>query len=375
MLASLLVQVAHDLDGRAPTAFFQDATGIGRMTIQRGKLYQSIHSLPDEAKEQIGPLLLRLMKRRSLSESDYPQQIAQAPEGIGALMAYALGVLDDHASSATRELCQQLDEADRRLRAPSDTDVASFVAELEPDAPLGPRYCAYLGVSGLRRPDLNLSEAENALFYLALTRRAHMAMAFLAAIDHEMRRKSEDLEGLSAFADTACLGVLLAYPLEAGQRRVRPNDPVARLVDFVGAIGHHSRTGDWPRSRPSLVTMGDQVERSGLVAGDAANFVGDLRSGKRPMTRTNFRQLVGSQINTDRTTQARLTRAAEELEPFLVAAHLFSQLMPKHPDFPGHLDRQGWRDSYLIWWARLAHRYPPRPASSGHQPPQWLLDS
>ena len=50
MLASLLVQVAHDLDGRAPTAFFQDATGIGRMTIQRGKLYQSVHSLPDEAK-------------------------------------------------------------------------------------------------------------------------------------------------------------------------------------------------------------------------------------------------------------------------------------------------------------------------------------
>lgn len=53
MLASLLVQVAHDLDGRAPTAFFQDATGIGRMTIQRGKLYQSVHSLPDEAKVRI----------------------------------------------------------------------------------------------------------------------------------------------------------------------------------------------------------------------------------------------------------------------------------------------------------------------------------
>ena len=373
MLTSLLVQAAHDIDGRAPTAFFQATTGVGRGMIQRGKLSQELHALPDEVRAQIGPLLLRLMKRRSLSELDYQQHAAQAPEGISALLAYALGILDEHASAATRELCQQLDEADRRLRAPCDTDVAGFVAELKPEAPLGPRYSSYLNVSGLKRPDLGLSEVENALFYVAQTRRAHMAMAFLAAIDHELVRKNNDTWGLNTLADTARFGALLAYPLETGQRRVRPNDPVARLVDFVGAVGHYTRKGDWPRSRPSLINMGAQAERSGLVSGDAASYVGDLRSGKRPMTRTNFQQLLSSQIKTTHTRQELLTRAGDELEPFLVAAHLFSQLMPKHPDATGHLDRQGWRDSYLIWWARLACRYPPQPASSGNQPPDWLV--
>lgn len=120
--------------------------------------------------------------------------------------------------------------------------------------------------------------------------------------------------------------------------------------------------------------MGAQAELSRAVAGDGARFVQALRSGKHPMTRRAFRTLIHSQFWTPDTPASLLDDAADLLEPYLVAAHLLTLLMPDHFNAKGHLDRTGWRDAYLGWWARHADRYPPSVPLGGADPPDWLLD-
>ena len=120
--------------------------------------------------------------------------------------------------------------------------------------------------------------------------------------------------------------------------------------------------------------MGAQAEMSGAVTGDGARFVKALRSSEHPMTRSAFRTLVRSQLLTPGTPSGVLDGAADRLEPYLVAGHLMTLLMPDHPEAKGHLDRTGWREAYLGWWARLADRYPPPEPSSSTAPPAWLLN-
>ena len=78
------------------------------------------------------------------------------------------------------------DASDKRICQLSDTDVSGFFDEIGPQSELGPAYCAPLAVAGIRGPMLELTATERAAFNLDLDWRAHMALSFLATVDHEI---------------------------------------------------------------------------------------------------------------------------------------------------------------------------------------------
>ena len=343
------------------------------MTYQRGRGYAALISSREQVEAHTDSLLLRMMQKQGATDTQFQGFKADMPSGISALMVYGMGLLEDGCAPATRELVAQFDSSDLRLCRLPDTDVAGFLSELGPESALGPSYCAPLRVSGFRYPPLELTDEELVVLKLALTRRAHMALSFLAAVDHEIGRWNQRVTGFDALEGRSRFGVLLANPAPKLSARSIPKDPLARLVDFIGAAGHRRRTGDWPKAAPTIVEMGTRAELSGAVVGDGTRFVRALRNGKHPMTRSAFRTLIHSQFWTSETPTSLIDAAADLLEPYLVAAHMLTLLIPEHPQAKCHLDRAGWRDAYLGWWALHTDRYPQPAPSGGPAPPDWLL--
>lgn len=374
MLFALHIEVAHKLVGMSPASFFERTTGISHMTYRRGRGYGALAAHFEAADGPVDSLLLRMMRNRRMRNAESQLSRAGIPDGISGQMVYGMGLLDHRSAPATRELMAQFDASDRRLCSLSDVDVEGFLAEISPNSELGADYCAPLDGSGFRCQPLELTEPEQAIYRLALTRRAHMALSFLAAVDHEMGRSTRQLASLDAMAGQPRVAVLLTPPEPQLRQRYQPNDPIARLVDLLGAIGHRVRTGSWPKEIPSIAEMGSRVELSGAKAGDGARYVRGLRSGKHPMTRSAFRALIHSQLSSPDITNAFLDDAADRLEPYLVAAHLLTLLIPDYPKATGHLDRAGWREAYLGWWQRLSVRYPPPLPADDPETPGWILN-
>lgn len=374
MLFALHIEVAHKLVAMAPAAFFEYATGLNHMHYRRGRGYAALMANREQVEAHSDSLLLRMLQKRGVPDAEFRGFKENIPQGHSAIMVYGLGLLDEHSAPATRELVAMFDASDERLCRLEDTDVPGFLAEIGPQSELGPAYCAPLPVAGIRGPKLELSAPERAAFDLALNRRAHMALSFLAAVDHEIghwigRTNVPDaMRGLPRFV------VLLAPPGPRDRRRNTPADPAARLVDFVGAIGHFLRDGSWPERPLSIADMGAQADRSGIRGGESDRFVRALRSGKDPLTRKSFRTLVHTQLWTPKSKASDLDDQADLLETYLVATLLLNLLLPDHPTAVGHLDRTGWRAAYLGWWERHRHRYPPPASSTASLPPAWLID-
>jgi len=374
MLFTLHLEVAHKLSGMAPAALFEYTTGLSHMTFRRGRGYAALLAKREQVEMHADSLLLRMLQKRGIPDAEFRGFTENIPEGYSALMFYAQGLFDEHSASATRELVAKLDASDKRLCLVADTDVSSFLAEIGPASELGPDYCAPLVVAGIRAPVAEFTEPERAAFDLALNRRAQMALSFLTAMDHEIGHWF----GRTGLPDAMCglprFAILLAPPGPPDRRRHPPADPVARLVDFIGAFGHLSRTGNWPKRPPTIAEMGTQAELSGTRNGEGDRFIRSLRSGKHPLSRVKFRTLVHSQLWTPNAKTADLDDQADLLDTYLVAALLQSLLMPDHPMATGHLDRTGWREAYLGWWERHKHRYPPPPSPAGPPPPSWLIN-
>ena len=379
LLFALHIEVAQRLNGLSPAAFFEHATGISRMTYQRGRGYVVWQQRREEVQAHADSLLLRMLEKRGTTDEERAALFAGMPqEGTSQMMVYMLGLLDG-AAPATRDLLFKLDASDRRLCRLNDAnDGHGFAAEIGPESELGPDFCQTLFVSGLARLDLEMDDDVRAFLIRAHTRRAHMALNFLAALDHEIAQWNSRVAGFDAFNGLPRIAVLLADPEGEERQRYRPNDPIARLVDFAGVAGHRARRGSWPDEQPSIADMGTQAERSGALSlgSDGPRFVRGLRSGKHPMTRAAFLLLVSSQVldgKPDPKTTDLAQLAEDFLDPYLVAAHLLSLLMGPHRRVPGHLDRMGWRRAYLDTWARWVQHFPPV-ESSGVPLPGWLLD-
>lgn len=374
MLFALHIEVAHKLVGMAPAAFFEYATGLNHMHYRRGRGYAALMANREQVEAHSDSLLLRMLQKRGVPDAEFQGFKENIPRGHSAIMVYGQGLLDEHSTSATRELVAMFDASDERLCQLDDTDVPGFLVEIGPQSELGPDYCAPLAVGGIRGPTLELSAPERAALDLALNRRAHMALSFLAALDHEIghwigRTKLADaMGGLPRFA------VILAPPGPPDRLRHTPADPAARLVEFIGAIGHVSREGSWPERPLSIADMSAQADRSGIRGGASDRFVRALRSGKDPLTRKSFRTLVHTQLWKPEAKASDLDDQADLLEPYLVASLLLNLLLPDHPTAVGHLDRTGWREAYLGWWERHQHRYPPPASSTIPKHPAWLIN-
>lgn len=374
MLFTLHIEVAHQLVGMAPAAFFEYATGLNHMNYRRGRGYAALMAKREQVEAHSDSLLLRMLQKRGVPDAEFRGFKDNIPQGHSALMIYGLGLLNEHSAPATRELVAMFDKSDERLCQLADTDVPGFLAEIGPQSELGPDYCAPLAVAGIRAPAVKLSAPERATFNLALNRRAHMALSFLAAVDHEIghwicRTKLPDaMAGLPRFS------VLLAPPGPPDRRRHTPADPAARLVDLIGAIGHYVHNGNWPERPLPIADMGAQADLSGTRNGMGDRFIRGLRSGKDPLTRRSFRTLVHTQLWTPNAKASDLDHQADLLETYLVAALLLSLLLPDHPTAVGHMDRTGWREAYLGWWERHRHRYPLPAPPTAPLPPAWLID-
>ena len=214
--------------------------------------------------------------------------LAEWPEGgLAAQWTFGLGLLGPEASSTLHELVARLDQADVRLsRAIAERDEEAVLHELGPLSPLGADYHATIDVAGFGS---SVNQA-------GLTRRAHMALSLLAAIDHEIGHWNTRVFHFDPWVGMPRFSILLSEPGPATCLRQTPDDPYARLVDFVGACGHAFRHQHWPDRSLTINEMGTQAEASCAVHGDGTRFVRGLRSGKTRLTAVSFRQLVRGQF-------------------------------------------------------------------------------
>ncbi|WP_420007588.1 hypothetical protein [Xanthomonas sacchari] len=375
VLSALHLEVNRLLAGMAPAAFLEHATGLSHMTFRRGRGYAALMAKREQVEAHADSLRLQTLQKRGITDVEIKGFKENMPKGHSAIMLYGMGLLDERSAPATRELVAMLDASDERLCRLADTDTPGFLAEIGPESELGPAYCAPLAVAGIRGPVSDPTAPQRTTVDLALTRRAHMALSFLAAVDHEIGHWIARSKLPDAMAGLPRFGVLLARPGPPSRRRHTPADPAARLVDFIGAVGHYERTGEWPERPLTIAEMGAQTELSGRRLGMGDRFIRRLRSGKDLLSHSTFKTLVHTQLWTPKAKPADLDDSADLLEPYLIAALLLRLLMPDHPNAIGHLDRTGWRESYLGWWERHRHRYPASAPPRGVLPPSWLIAS
>lgn len=359
MLFALIIDVHHTIAGRAPAALFEELTGLSRMTFQRGRALAALQGpRRREIQHRQDARIVEAALSRGATAEDARVAPSKIPSGISAKLVHSL--LADGASRATRSLGRAIDQADlRTCRIVEADDLRALVRELGPNSALGAEYCAPLDISGLEWPDVEGFEAS--LLKLAMTRRAHMALSLLAAVDHDLTKRMRTMSDKDPMHELPGFDALLSEPGPTPGERLRPNDPISRLVDVVGAVGERARKGRWPSVALSIGTMGRRAETSGAFEGNGTRYIRSLRSGKRPMTGTALSQLVRTQLDPVQDTHRREARAvANRLYPHLFAAHLFTVLMPTMEGRPNHRDRQGWKCAYESWLQRHSETCPLR---------------
>lgn len=193
MLFSLLIQVSHDLWGLSPATLFQQVTGVSGMTFRRGRGYAALMGPNrDEILRHRDAWLMETSMSRGATADEAAEELANLPDGIAAQVVYGLGLLGESCSPALRQLVRSLDDADvRACRLADKDDIEGFIRELGPSCLLGSDYSAPLEASGIKCLAEGAGPAEAHLWEIAMTRRAHMALSLLAAIDIEMSRWNE----------------------------------------------------------------------------------------------------------------------------------------------------------------------------------------
>lgn len=373
MLVRLLIRLELEVQGMALPRLVQEATGVHHMTFRR-QGFSAIKTAQDLRRfqeEWLGKNLLAWGE----SSKGAGNFLDEAPEGPVARIAFALGLLSPE--SIVHKLFHALDAADARMGDAVDRkDHAAIAHELGPQSPLGHAYCAPLHAAGLKPSLLEGPYTRDSVGERARTRRAHMALAFLAGLDHEFVRRREKALGIGEWDGRPHLAVLLAPPPAKVKLRQTSNDPFARLVDLVGGAGMAAPSGHWPTRAPSISMMAKKVDASGVLSpeSDSTRYVRSLRSGSRPMRITTFRRFVRSQWPVSEPSSGDYLDAAGVLFPHLIAAHLFTLLMPECPEKPGHRDRRGWRGAYLSWWERIGNELGRRTSPATECEPKWLLE-
>lgn len=364
MLFPLIIDAHHAIAGLAPAALFEELTGVSRMTFQRGRALAALHGPKQREIEQLQhDRIVAAAISRGATAEEARAAPSKIPSGISAKLVHSL--LDDAASLVTRSLAAALDQADLRVcRIVESDDLPALVRELGPESALGAEYCAALHISGLRWPHAEAFEAS--LLKLLMTRRAHMALSLLAAVDQDQTRRLLAMDGEDPMTELPGFDVLLSDPSPTTGERLRPDDPISRLVDLVGAVGERARTGRWPSSAPSIGIMGRRAEESGAVEGSGVRYIRSLRSGKRPLTGTALGQLVRTQLGPAQRLDQQLARSvANRLHAHLFAAHLLTLLMPPMEGRPTHRDRQGWKHAYESWLQRHVRTLPASRSTAG----------
>lgn len=354
-LFDLLCASGLQVRGQTAAAAFQDSTNLSHMSFRRlgAEAFSKYKEEIENYQRKVWfPEQLRAW---GTPENEIPESLASIQfTGVVAVNVSGLGFRGPEVSAHLKDTVELLDEADSTLLAlQCNGDIAECLGQLGPDSVLGPAYCEPLDVAGIGA--LIAPPAENVgLIEWVRVRRAHMALSLLAALDHEMSMWRERQVGDDEWKGLPRFAPLLLEPCCRAQQRYRPDDPIARLVDMVGAVADCFENARWPEVPPSLDDMGRRVDASRKVDQLGRTFIKKLRSGHTRMTGRNFRTLVVSQFEgANKPVTFDSLALASMLLPYLFAAHLLTTLIPSDPS-GRRLDRTGWRSAYLVWWRRHA---------------------
>lgn len=375
ILAPISIRLEAELQGFALPRLFEEVTGIGHMNFRRRGFAPLLDSDRDIRAAQKA-WLVRNLKGWNLPSGEADAFLEQAPEGVAARMAFALGMLSP--TSCVGPLIEALDRSDARLfDAYEQGDEARLQHELGPESELGEAYCAPLDVAGFDATAMRGPLTTDNVVARIHIRRAHMLMALLAGLDHEWVRLREERLGSGDWTGRSQFAALL-LPASPGPARVREKheDPFARLVDLIGAVGHVVHHGKWPTSPPSIKDIAGRVDVSTAraEATDSERYVRTLRSGESPMTLANFRLFARTQCWKGEKDEETPLDVAMVLLPHLLAAHVFSLLMPERAEKPRHRDRRGWREAYLGWWRRVGDALGQPTSPESERVPKWLFE-
>lgn len=357
LLLELLFEAGFEIRGLKAASAFQDSTNLSHMTFRRLGAAAFVKHADAIAAYQREEWLPRRMRAWGAPEGEIEEALSSLQvSGPVAFTVYGMGFRMPEVSDHLISTAAILDDADARLlRLHSAGDLDGCLTELGPLSPLGPEYCQPLHVAGIGPLTGAAPAYDHGLNDWVRVRRAHMALSLLAAIDHEMSMWRERQVGDDEWRGLPRFAALLLDPSSQTLLRQRPDDPISRLVDLVGAQAAYFEDGRWPGSPPSLSEMGRRVDSSDTVDAVGKVFIKKLRGGESRMTDRNFRTLVVSQFKgASKLPSFELLAMASMLSPYLVAAQILTRLMLCNRA-SRRLDRTGWRAAYLGWWCRHAH--------------------
>jgi hypothetical protein len=375
MLCNILTAAVIDIVGRSPASLLADLAGVSHMTIRR-KGWGALIERQAEVERRRQVFLEESLRTAGAKEGFVGSAISSEPSGAVARILYWQGLLDHECTPSFRQLVESFDVSDAKMAQALDSrDMDLIRSQFGAGSALGGKYFTPMSVSGV---DLNIQQLNNPQEFEAakFLRLVHMALSLLAAIDHEIGRWTVRQVGVDHWSGHSRFGVLLMPGSKQDRVRQPSNEPFARLVDFMGALGYLHENLKWPPERLRLQELGARAELSQAISGDGVTFIRHLRSGKSKMNLHNFRQLVRSQCHAGIKSMKASNphRLGDLIIPYLLAAHVFTRLISSLSGGAGKLDLSGWREAYMAWWHHHAGAETRPPGPARLQPPPWLTE-
>lgn len=379
MLLWLIQLIYEDLTGTSIATMFSKATGLSHTAFHTTGWAVLNGPKGPQALEHARLMIRDQLISSGAADGEAADTLARLEdEPIKAFIIFMMGYGLSTDSLALHALVQKLDDADRRLAMIFDQrDLQAAMSELGESSLLGREYSEPLNAAGMPiPPELETLDPWKRVGFQAHVRSAHMALSLMAAIDHEMCQWMEQVGQTGSWTGWSLFATLLAEADASPKRRTRPNDPIARLIDLTGAMAMRGRTRQWPKTRPKRSALGLQAELSGAIEVDGDRYIGNLRNSECNLTQEEWTRFVRSQLgnlNKPSSQPDETDVIAALMTPLLVAAHMFTNLMPQLED-SGHHNRTGWRHAYLTWWRRHAEARNRPTTSVGDRPPRWLSE-
>ncbi len=374
------IAAVESMSGVKRTTMAARATGLTEQALRRSFELPVRNKVRLRVLDHVRRYQTGVLARAGFDTDDIDAILAAKPEadGFGSLIYWIL-LPSPGECLDTMELASHFDAVEKSFDALTcahqDPEVAWHRA-LRPSM-LDPAYFAPVAAAGMPAwPEPSETGHKPALVRWAHVS-THIVLSLLAALDHEVSARVFGTgNGRALFA------LLIADPASGAGRRSGANAPIARLVDFIAALGIRIEKNAWPPRRPGpKIIAARWGEAAGDADGDVERRVGNLRNSHTRMTMPEFTRYARSQLsmlpNDDRSAMVQF------LAPMLLAAHTLPLLMPAYVKTTsiagvsrrtGRYDTSGWRDAYLLWWRFHAEsRGLPLAPEAGRETPDWLV--
>lgn len=380
LFSSCIGEAVSSLSGGPETALFKRSTGLSETTFRNSGLKAVLGKKRKSVEKHLAIYWLKQARKNGAPEAT-EQDLVEALAGLPFTPVRILArfTTSGGESPMTVDLADRMNTFDLRIsNALAAGGNKEAWALLRGDLALGAAYRRRLpGTSLPSWPSDDCSLTRENLEGAIAIYRANMALSLLAMTDHDVVghlvswTKSETWAGVSLFTN-----LLADCNDRSGGKRLSPNDPIVRLLEFICAAGMHIANRKWPTRRPSLADMVTRAKgkRSYQRTGSVEVFMKKLRSGRKQLTVDTLREFVACEIvgPSDPEWLVLQKEIATVFNPMLLVAHLLCTVIPESGDRPRHRAMAGWQPAYLKWWVAHAERrgLPTKPRASALPP--WI---